>query len=41
MARFWLPEKTAQPRPYFESFASLIASSSELNFMIGRIGPDA
>jgi len=28
-------------RPNFESFASLIASSSELNFMIGRIGPNA
>jgi len=40
MARFWSPEKTAQPRPYFESFACLIASLSELNFMIGRIGPN-
>ena len=33
------PEKVLKPN--FESFASLIASSSELNFMIGRIGPNA
>lgn len=40
-ARRWLPEKTAQPSPYFESLASLTASSSVLNFIIGMIGPNA